>query len=126
MIGKGTYTYSNLFKYSGSWEHGSKHGSNSEFIVGGGGSTYTGYFVNGEMTGEGTRKYENGNVYKGNFIAGEREGYGVETKVRARSLHVVFYSPFCTSKIFSCSFFLFLFSLPPRALRLHAHPRFLR
>jgi hypothetical protein len=40
------------------------------------GSQFVGDFVDGEITGSGTRTYEDGMRYSGNWLNGEREGYG--------------------------------------------------
>lgn len=38
------------------------------------GSSYSGNFVNGEITGKGLRVWECGMQYEGDWIQGEREG----------------------------------------------------
>ena len=40
------------------------------------GSRYEGEFVDGEITGQGTRVYADGTVYQGQFRQGEKQGYG--------------------------------------------------
>lgn len=40
------------------------------------GSNYTGAFINGEITGKGTKTYEDGMIYTGEWKSGERNGYG--------------------------------------------------
>jgi hypothetical protein len=40
------------------------------------GSRFEGEFVNGEITGQGTKLYECGMQYTGGWVNGEREGFG--------------------------------------------------
>ena len=64
--GKGTYTYTNTyFQYQGEWNGGKKHGQGSLLMKDG--STYTGNFVNGEISGKGTRTWECGMHYEGDW-----------------------------------------------------------
>jgi hypothetical protein len=49
------------------------------------GSYYEGDFLNGEMTGKGSRTFEDGTEYVGEFVGGEKEGYG-EIKYGKRNI----------------------------------------
>jgi len=40
------------------------------------GSLYEGDFLNGEITGKGTKTFDCGMVYTGSWLNGEREGLG--------------------------------------------------
>jgi hypothetical protein len=40
------------------------------------GSRFVGDFLNGEITGKGTKTFECGMVYTGDWLNGERDGYG--------------------------------------------------
>lgn len=40
------------------------------------GSRFVGEFVDGEITGQGTKTYECGMVYEGGWLMGERQGEG--------------------------------------------------
>jgi len=55
--------------------HGIKSGSNCEFSVKGF-SSYVGEISNGEITGKGIKKWEDGRFYEGEWVLGEMSGYG--------------------------------------------------
>jgi hypothetical protein len=76
--GRGVYSYDNAcFKYDGDWQKGLKHGQGT-FTVSGL-YTYHGDFVDGEITGNGTKTWLSGAVYKGQFEQGEMQGRGCFT-----------------------------------------------
>lgn len=59
--GFGTYIWFNGDTDNRSWSHGDK---------------YVGYFLNGQMHGQGTYYYVNGNSYTGSFSNGNMHGHG--------------------------------------------------
>ncbi|XP_052816897.1 MORN repeat-containing protein 1-like isoform X3 [Mya arenaria] len=74
--GKGSYEYDNkFFKYEGQWKNGKKHGMGKLTFSDGG--YYEGTFVNGEITGFGTRFFPStGCKYQGQLVKGELWGKG--------------------------------------------------
>lgn len=77
--GEGEYVYDGgLFSYSGGWVDGVKHSEKARFVIQGV-SVYEGEFRNGEMEGQGIRRWEDGRVYVGQFHEGEMHGKGVWT-----------------------------------------------
>lgn len=75
--GQGTYVYpfNEIYSYKGPWVQGIKHGSNAEFDIAGY-SNYTGDFKDGEITGYGSRRWDDGRVYEGEWLDGEMNGKG--------------------------------------------------
>ncbi|SPQ98893.1 unnamed protein product (mitochondrion) [Plasmodiophora brassicae] len=78
--GRGVYTYDGTpFRYEGDWRNSRKHGR-GKFQVGcpsaGPTATYEGDFVDGEMTGRGTKTWSDGRRYDGEFVMGEFHGKG--------------------------------------------------
>lgn len=81
--GQGTYTYheNNFFQYQGYYDNGIKQtavGQASTFLLRDG-TSYTGSFSNGEITGYGLKKSGDGRVYQGEFLEGEMHGQGILT-----------------------------------------------
>ena len=73
--GHGTYTYSDAFTYQGSWnENGQKHGNGNFRLLGY--CTYTGDFSEGEITGHGEMRWDDGRCYVGEFFRGDFQGQG--------------------------------------------------
>lgn len=65
-----------MFKYEGNFDNGiksSKEASGSKFTISGM-CQYEGNFTNGEITGTGIRKWDDGRSYKGEFVDGEMTG----------------------------------------------------
>lgn len=82
--GQGQYQYPGLLtaSYSGQWENGKKHGQGTLQVPG---AIYQGEFIEGQMTGYGTKTWypddqctidEGLETYQGQFYNGERHGYG--------------------------------------------------
>ena len=79
--GQGTYTYheNQFFQYQGFYDNGVKQtaaGQASTLLLRDG-TSYTGSFNNGEITGYGMKKSSDGRVYCGEFLEGEMHGHGV-------------------------------------------------
>ena len=75
--GKGSFQYpdcgGNMFQFAGDWKDGRKE--NGKFVL----RSYMehdGNFVNGEIEGEGTRRWQSGQMYTGSWKDGEMEGQG--------------------------------------------------
>ena len=77
--GTGTFTFdvggNALFTYVGPWQKGAKHGDGGTFCVNGL-STYSGQFLDGEITGRGEKVFATGAIYDGDFVEGEMCGEG--------------------------------------------------
>lgn len=71
--GFGTYKYSNG-TYSGYWKNGNMHGEGTYTWTAG--SIYKGQWVDNERTGCGVYYYEKGDIYEGGFLKGKRNGIG--------------------------------------------------
>lgn len=74
--GKGTFDYPGAsYKYDGDWSNGVKNSKLGKFSLAGC-FDYVGEFVNGEMTGKGTKKWADGREYSGEWLCGEMHGFG--------------------------------------------------
>lgn len=86
--GKGSFQYpycgGNMFQFSGQWKDG--HKSNGKFSL----RSYMeheGQFKDGEIEGEGTRKWQNGQTYTGAWREGEMEGKGIWTNANGDEVY---------------------------------------
>jgi len=77
--GTGTYTYPNTyFQYQGSWSQGVKNSvpDQPSALIMRDGTSITGDFKDGEITGTGIKHFPDGRVYRGDFLEGEMHGQG--------------------------------------------------
>lgn len=71
--GKGTYEWDNGTVYTGDWVNGKRTGQGTCTFSNG---KYVGAFLNDELHGKGTYTWTNGNVYSGDWVSGQRTGQG--------------------------------------------------
>lgn len=85
--GDGSYDYPGAsYKYHGDWVYGVKNGKNGKFALPGL-FTYEGEFLNGEITGKGSRKWADGRVYSGEWLNGEMHGTGTWQNASATEIY---------------------------------------
>ena len=74
--GDGSYDYPGAnYRYEGGWEYGVKNSKVGKFSLPGL-FTYEGEFVDGEITGQGTKRWSDGRSYTGQWHLGEMHGFG--------------------------------------------------
>ena len=73
--GKGTYAYSNGFRYEGNFVNGLREGRG--MLKGSDGSWYDGMWVQDKFHGQGTYVWPNGAKYIGAWENGVQNGYGI-------------------------------------------------
>ncbi|WAR12326.1 MORN1-like protein [Mya arenaria] len=95
-VRKGSYEYDNkFFKYEGQWKNGKKHGTfvNGE-ITGFGtrffpstGCKYQGQLVKGELWGKGRMTWPDGSIFEGQWESNKRHGFGVMKSIKENCLY---------------------------------------
>ncbi|MCU0904155.1 MAG: 2-isopropylmalate synthase, partial [Tabrizicola sp.] len=78
-----TKQYDDGSVYEGTFKDGRQHGTGTYRLTSG--FEYTGEWVEGEITGQGTARYPNGSVYEGTFVKGQPEGKGKITAPDGRT-----------------------------------------
>ena len=78
-----TKQYDDGSVYEGTFLNGRQHGKGTYRLPSG--FEYSGDWVEGEITGQGTARYPNGSVYEGAFLKGQPEGKGKITAPDGRT-----------------------------------------
>jgi hypothetical protein len=73
--GKGTYVYSNGYKYEGIFVDGKREGRGK--LIDAEGGWYDGMWAGDQFNGQGTYIWPNGTKYTGEWKNGVQEGYGI-------------------------------------------------
>ena len=74
--GKGSFDYPGAsYRYDGDWNSGIKNSKLGKFSLARS-FDYEGEFVNGEISGKGTKTWSDGREYSGEWLCGEMHGFG--------------------------------------------------